>query len=262
MFGVGPGRTGTDSLKLALDQLGFGPTYHMKEVLFEEAGISTAGHIPQWRALAEGRPVDLSEMLREWNSGTDFPLSSFPEELYAAFPDAKFVLTTRPTDAWLRSINKTICKFSTGRWHLDILRRLPVFPFARINEQLDMMNAVTKYKFAAESDVSSWAALCGDAAIAAQVYEAWNERVKRVIPSDQLLVFELGKTGFDELCAFLGVPVPEDPAYPRANASAELERVEMAFKVLAIAVVCSPVLVLLVLCRCLGCGLFQKSKQE
>lgn len=53
VFGLGPGRTGTASLKLALEELGFGPTYHMEEALFEKAGISTEGHFAIWQRAGE-----------------------------------------------------------------------------------------------------------------------------------------------------------------------------------------------------------------
>merc|ERR1719223_1747041 len=82
VIGLGPGRTGTESLKAALIELGYGPSYHMKEVIFEDQGISTEGHIPKWKAAAEGMPIDWVEMLKEFNSGVDFPLSAFSTELY------------------------------------------------------------------------------------------------------------------------------------------------------------------------------------
>ena len=70
-------------------QLGFGPTYHKKVALFEEQGVSTGGHLALWEAAANGEPVDFSSMLSGFNSGTDFPLSAFPDEMLATFRGAK-----------------------------------------------------------------------------------------------------------------------------------------------------------------------------
>ena len=104
VMGLGFGRTGTDSLKKALIELGFGPSYHMLEVLFEEQGITTEGHAALWQAAANGEFVDWATMLKDFNSGGDFPLGAFPEEMFAAFPDAKFVLTIRDSEKWWSSI--------------------------------------------------------------------------------------------------------------------------------------------------------------
>ena len=192
VFGLGPGRTGTDSLRVALVELGVGPTYHMKEALFEEAGISTEGHMEIWGAAANNQAVDFPALLADWPSGVDYPLSSFPEELLATFPDAKFILTKRPADKWFRSINATICGFTTERFPFSVLTSLlPFGPFARIKQQTPMMNALIKNKFA-PGIADSWGDLCSSEATATAALEAWNAKVEMTIPPEQLLVFELG----------------------------------------------------------------------
>jgi hypothetical protein len=134
VIGAGPGRTGTDSMWAALNRLGVGPTYHMKECLLEESGIGTEGHMAAFESAAVhesgGPPADLfaggwGEMLDGFGGGVDYPFSMFFAELAAYFPEAKVVLTVRDGRAWFRSINSTICHFQRPSWFMDIVWRLP-----------------------------------------------------------------------------------------------------------------------------------------
>jgi hypothetical protein len=124
VFGLSPGRSGTDSQKvkcparlcfshlsavsdicsafqIAFTRLGFGPAMHMMKLLFEESGIPTFHHFRMYEAAVKGEKIDWREMLEAFNSGTDQPISSFPEELLHAFPDARFI-STRGTSRFKR----------------------------------------------------------------------------------------------------------------------------------------------------------------
>lgn len=231
VFGLGPGRTGTDSLRKALVELGFGPTYHMREILFENEGISTEGHVELFHKAAVAVPVsneseplvDFRHILKEYNSGTDWPLSSFPDELLATFPDAKFILTKRSSRGWHRSIQSTICFFNPSRYPIKFLQYLPLGkPFSRMGGQGQMMDAIIKYKFA-PGIASSWSEVCDSEQIAIDALEKWNDRVHTIIPPQQLFVFELGVHGYRELCQFLNVEEPSNYAYPRINSTKEMQ---------------------------------------
>ncbi|KAJ1452841.1 hypothetical protein M885DRAFT_568233 [Pelagophyceae sp. CCMP2097] len=196
VIGLGCGRTGTDSLKTALVDLGFGPAYHMLEVLFEEQG-----------------------MLSGFRSGADWPLSAFPEELLEAFPDAKFVLTVRPAAAWLRSLQESVCWFhAESNLPFKVLLKLPIFPFDRILAQKVMLDSLQEFRFGRDHNISTWNQLCdpqnADNAMAA--FEQHNAHVLAVIPPKQLLVFEAGKSSYADLATFLNVETPKE-AYPRVN---------------------------------------------
>src|SRR5664279_1195760 len=102
VVGAGVGRTGTNSLKLALEQLLGGPCHHMYEIL------SDPGQIPSWTDAIEGRPVDWPSMPAGYMSLVDWPGASFWPELAAANPDALVVLSVRDTDDWYRSASNTI----------------------------------------------------------------------------------------------------------------------------------------------------------
>lgn len=243
VFGLGPGRSGTESLQIALTRLGFGPSYHMKEVLFEEKGISTSGHIELWHELArhqvnpqaingENRELEiLSTILEQWNSGTDWPLIAFPEELLKTYPDAKFILTTRPARQWYNSMSRTICSLSVDNWYMTTVRRLPFFPFNRFKPQIAMLNKVVEYIF----DDRDFYFMCDprntDAVL--QWYEDWNSKIKKTIPKKQLLIFQTGRDSYEKLASFLKVPVPNEP-YPNSNSSNDIESIRLVMKTAAV----------------------------
>src|SRR3979411_1012948 len=89
VIGAGFGRTGTLSLKAALEELGFGPCYHMIEV------FSHPDDVAQWEALPRGEPIGLHKLMAGYQAAVDWPTCAFYEELMQAYPDAKVLLTVR-----------------------------------------------------------------------------------------------------------------------------------------------------------------------
>jgi hypothetical protein len=233
VFGLGPGKTGTISLRLALMRLGFGPSYHMTELLFESSEISTLDDMELWRKAALGiEPVkNLKTILEPWMSGSDWPLMAFPRELLEIYPDSKFILTVRPTEQWYASMSKSICL--TGNFagkrnaYMPIVRQIPLFPFTRFKTQLHMMNDVSKMVF----DGNDMEYLCDpvNRKETMQWYEDWQNQVVDIIPKDQLLLFQTGKDGYKELANFLNVPVPDEP-YPSSNDSKSMRAMHMKLR--------------------------------
>jgi Sulfotransferase domain len=190
VIGAGVGRTGTYSLKLALEHLGFGPCHHMEEVIKDPPA-----HVPLWAAAAHGKP-DWGAALKGYASAVDWPIASFWREMAGEFPKAKFVLTTRSTESWVRSFSETIQKLMAGRANAPP----KMLPF------LDMAGAVLgKAGFTAAQD----------GAALADAFEAHGAAVKAGVPRDRLLVYEV-KDGWAPLCAFLGRPAPAEP-FPKTN---------------------------------------------
>jgi len=199
VIGAGFGRTGTMSLKYALEQLGFAPCYHMVETL------EHPGHDAMWLALARGQSDDWRAPLDGYAASVDWPAIMIWKELAATHPQAKVILTLRDPERWYESASKTI--FARMREFAEALARddaESVDPARRAH--MRMVNAVVV-------DKAFGGNLDRDHAI--QVFNAHNDEVRRTIPLERLLVYESGQ-GWDPLCAFLRVPVPETP-YPKVN---------------------------------------------
>ena len=190
VIGVGVGRTGTYSLRLALNQLGLGPCHHMEDVL-----QNRPRQVPLWSAAVSGAP-DWAAIYSGYQSAVDWPTAGFYRELAAAFPTARFVLTHRSPESWADSFGSTI--------YTLLGQRDQVPPEMRA--WLDMASGVVaKTGFPAGLD--------REALMSAFV--AHNESVRQAIPAGQLLEFEV-REGWGPLCEFLEVPVPAEP-FPRSN---------------------------------------------
>lgn len=194
VIGAGVGRTGTYSLKLALDQLGFGPCHHMEEVLH-----NIPVQVPLWSAALEGRP-DWKKIYSGYSSAVDWPSVCFLDQLLETYPEARFILTNRNPESWADSFSKTIYKM------LAIRDQMP----PEMREGLEMTaGVIARTGFPMELDRQGLI----------EAFTAHGEAVKKTIPAEQLLVYEV-KEGWGPLCEFLGKPVPADP-FPRSNDSAE-----------------------------------------
>ena len=102
VIGFGVGRTGTFSMKLALEELGFGPCHHMEEV-----DAMSPKQVAMWASAADGK-VDWQKAYAGFHSAVDWPTAAFCPELAAAYPDAKFILTLRDPEKWYVSFSQTI----------------------------------------------------------------------------------------------------------------------------------------------------------
>jgi len=105
VIGAGFGRTGTMSLKLALEELGFGPCYHMVEVDKNE------GHVVEWTSAADGASVDWDDIFKNYHSGVDWPVARYWHELSIVYPKAKVILSVRDPERWYSSCYETIFTF-------------------------------------------------------------------------------------------------------------------------------------------------------
>jgi hypothetical protein len=191
VIGAGFGRTGTDSLREALNMLGFGPTHHMLEVNASDEQKRL------WRAHARGDSPGWDALFAGYNSCVDWPSAHYWRELIAVYPDAKVVLTYRSPESWWESFEKTIVRGiekSTDMASLGI---------ALIRDQV-------------------FGGRPGDREHAIALYEANVAAVKATVPAERLLVHELGD-GWAPLCEHLGVAVPE-AEYPSRNSATEFQR--------------------------------------
>lgn len=194
VISFGFGRTGTMSLKLALEQLGFGPCFHMNEVL-----ANGAVQVPLWSAAIEGNP-DFETIYAGYQSAVDWPTAAFWQELAAAYPDARLILSSRSAESWARSLCETILAVMNDRenWPPPAVPWLTMV--ARMLDERSLKGANSH-----------------DELVAA--FNAHEAEVKAAFPPERLLVHE-ARHGWEPLCAHLGVPVPDTP-YPRTNAKEE-----------------------------------------
>lgn len=195
IVGAGLGRTGTLTLKIALEHLGFAPCHHMTEVLIHPEQMAF------WRRAGDGEMVDWDEVFSAYLASVDWPGAHFYKQLADHYPDAKVILTVRDPKRWFDSASETIFKvmqsgvMSEGKPPEDPSR------FAEI--------IIEKNTF--HGDFSE--------ANAIATFERHNDEVRRLIPPERLLVYEVTQ-GWQPLCAFLGLPVPDAP-FPRTNARDE-----------------------------------------
>lgn len=192
VIGAGFGRTGTSSLQRALEVLGFGPCYHITEL------FAHPEHAVPFEAAHEGNEVDWDSLFDGYGSAVDFPTSFFYRELSEKYPNAKIILTVRPSAEWYESVEQTL-------WQLSLLKQ------STSNSEEDKLEQLI--------DSMSWNGLFKgrfhDKDFAISVLESHISAVKQTIASNRLLEFNI-RDGWNPLCQFLGVPVPETP-FPHCN---------------------------------------------
>jgi hypothetical protein len=204
VIGVGFGRTGTLSLQAALERLGLGPCYHFGEV------FAHPEHAEQWLAAARGERGAWSRALQGYRSTVDWPGAAFWRELLDENRNAKAILTTRDPARWFESISQTI--FAT------MASGTP--PAAVIERFGGPQRAAEMGRLVRDMGREVMAARCFDGRIddrdhVLACYERHNEQVRRELPGERLLDFQVGQ-GWEPLCEFLGVPVPDEP-FPHLN---------------------------------------------
>ena len=196
VVGAGLGRTGTHSLKAALELLLGGPCYHMVEVFGRPDDIAV------WHAAVKGDMPDWNAFLADYRAAVDWPASAFWRELADANPDAVVLLSTRSSsDAWWKSANNTIFNITDLPDATDDL----VFP-AQKAMALDMFSE----RFTADYK---------DETAAKAAYEAHNADVRASVPADRLIDYRAGD-GWEPICERLGLPVPSEP-FPHLNTTDE-----------------------------------------
>lgn len=196
VIGAGFGRTGTMSLKMALEELGFGPCHHMEELFAEPDTL--AG----WQKTKVGGPVDWNEVLQGYRSAVDWPSAHFWRELADFYPKAKVVLSLRPAEKWHTSFSRTIQKVLETRETIEDPKIRSVVEFAH--------TIITEETFQGRLDDKN-------AMLAA--FEKRTQEVCDQLPAERRLLFDVSE-GWAPLCAFLGC-TPPDKEFPRSNSQDE-----------------------------------------
>jgi Sulfotransferase domain len=204
VIGAGFGRTGTSSLKDALEELGFHKCYHMREI------IDQPQHAKIWRAAAKGKPVDWDALFQGYQATVDWPGCTFYRELMQRYPDAKVLLSVRDPERWHASAMNTIYWIRQNSLLAQLRRFMPGMRDITIMLDDIVWDGTFHDRFA-------------DKPYAMAVFRQHNEEVKRVVPPERLLVYDV-KDGWEPLCRFLGVPVPSDRPFPHTNDTAAFQQ--------------------------------------
>ncbi len=194
VVGAGVGRTGTASLKLALEQLLGGRCHHMREIIGDPVA-----QVPGWTDAIDGRDVDWQQLLSGYVAQVDWPGASFWREISAANPNALVVLSTRDADAWYRSASNTI-------FH--------VFDSPPPGLEQWFGSAVPKMFGERFSDD------LGNPTAMMDAFERHNAEVRAGVPAGRLLEWTAPE-GWEPICERLGVPVPNE-AFPATNSTNEM----------------------------------------
>ncbi|MET0544714.1 MAG: sulfotransferase family protein [Caulobacterales bacterium] len=200
VIGAGFGRTGTLSLKNALEQLGVGPCYHMFEVPAKPERAA------QWIAALDGAP-DWESIFDGYTSTVDWPACHFWRELMDYYPEAKIILSVRDAAKWFASTQTTI--FSPRLFSDGAFQPPPLFP-----------EMVQRIVFGDVGGAPNDRDICVDA------FNRHIETVKQTVPPERLLVYEASQ-GWAPLCALLGLPVPDAP-YPSKNSNEQFASLKAA----------------------------------
>jgi sulfotransferase family protein len=219
VIGAGFGRTGTASLKAALELLGYGPCYHMSAVIAEPYRVR------QWLEIGEGgaserepsggekhSTPDWDAMFAGFQATLDWPAAAYWRELAEHYPDAKVILSVRDPEQWYESVSATIFASALAeRRPLPLRRRVIRWLVTRRAPDFALMPRMSK---ATVMD-RIFDGRIDDRAHVLKVFEQHIAEVKAAIPPDRLLVFDVAE-GWAPLCEFLGRPVPDEP-FPQVN---------------------------------------------
>ncbi|MBL4874017.1 MAG: sulfotransferase family protein [Rhodobacteraceae bacterium] len=197
VLGAGFGRTGTHSLKIALEQLGYGPCHHMYEVR------QRPEQVEWWLSAARGETLNWDKVFEGFVSQVDWPASYFWKELSTYYPEAKVILTDRDPESWYKSISRTI---------------LPASEIGRY-EDPDPTNRKASEMIYQIALKNIFEGRLGEKDFAIATMQAHREEVIDTISPERLLVFDIAE-GWEPLCAFLNVECPTEP-FPQTNSAKE-----------------------------------------
>jgi hypothetical protein len=197
VIGAGFGRTGTHSLKLALEVLGFGPCHHMFEIR------QSADQLEVWKAIARTGSGDWHAALSGFKSLVDWPGVKYWKELAQAFPAAKIILTYRDPKSWYQSFAETIVRANRAGLYHD--------PDPHTRGMAELVDEVVfKQTFDNRPE---------DENHATAVYLRHMADVLTQIPKERLMFYNVAQ-GWQPLCTFLDVAVPSQE-FPQTNSKTE-----------------------------------------
>lgn len=196
------GRTGTHSLKLALERLGYAPCYHMHELLKEPCFVK------YWQEAQKTSSTNWQRVFRHYQATVDYPGNMHYQTLMRSYPNAKVILSVRDADAWYESTKATL--YAAKPSVRQVFRLVAQLPFSARTR-----NLVRVYRLGAQYWRLVFQGKFKNKIYALQVFEQHNAEVIKAVAEHRLLVFDV-KEGWAPLCNFLGQPIPNE-AFPHSN---------------------------------------------
>jgi hypothetical protein len=212
VIGVGIGRTGTLSTKVALETLGFGPCHHFTEIM------GRADLARRWAGVLGSGTPDWPQIFAGYGATVDWPAAAYWRDLVDTYREAKVLLNVRDPDRWYESMLQTLLPPVYGdrpglrqRARAGVMR---VFQpgQAKLMVQLpDMLRAFfgTGHRMPTRQE-------------AIDAYQRHVAEVRTSVDPDRLLIYQVSD-GWDPLCEFLGVDRPDQP-FPRVNEAASFRQ--------------------------------------
>ncbi len=204
IIGAGLGRTGTLSLKLALEKLDLGPCYHMVELFQQPTSVEL------WKSARLTEKTKWDELFNDYNSVVDFPGCLYWLELYKRYHGSKVILTVRDFDSWYSSVVSTI--YSEKPSLLTKLKFMMLYPFSNHTK-----NLLRAFQYV---DKLIWTDLFekrfNDKNFARSIFESHIQNVQSSIPEKDLLIYNI-QSGWKPLCDFLDIEIPQRELFPHIN---------------------------------------------
>ncbi|MEV0390335.1 sulfotransferase family protein [Nonomuraea sp. NPDC050643] len=213
VIGAGLPRTGTSSMKAALERLGFGPCHHMFDLM------TVPGRVERWLPLAEGAKVDWDHLFEGYRSAQDWPASAFWREQAEAYPKAKIVLTVRDPHAWYLSMG-ALMAIGPQRILPDDMPEAGAVVFRTMMRLGPLLDHISRTMFDTDRPFREG---LPDEESAVAAFERHVAAVKAALPAERLLVFDV-REGWEPLCRFLGVDVPGEEPFPHLNDAQSMRR--------------------------------------
>lgn len=198
IIGAGFGRTGTTSLRAALEHLGYSPCYHMDEY------NRRPDHETLWRRAIEEGDTDWEQLLGGYRAAVDWPVCSFWHRLAEVFPDARVVLTVRDPDGWYESMQRTV---------VPVTRLGRAVPDEAVHRRMELVGQLIF--------TQTFSGRFAHRDHALEVFRAHIRQVTESLPGSRVLVFDVAE-GWGPLCEFLDRPIPGVP-FPRLNDTATFQ---------------------------------------
>jgi hypothetical protein len=216
VIGVGFGRTGTNSLRDALERLGFTPIEKMGHCNAHPERFAL--WLEAARRKRAGEPIDWRPLFNGYRTTLEWPGLYFWRELVAAHPGAKVILTVRDPERWYDSVRATL---------FAIYQRRTASPVGRfLRGVLSWLDPMVGHRYRVHDETiwnGTFAGRFDDRERTIRLFEEHAREVRAKVPAGRLLIFDV-KQGWEPLCAFLGVPVPTGEPFPHVNSAADWQR--------------------------------------